>query len=249
MSHQSEATEKQNLMHPIRWVPSDARALLDVGCNAGELLDYCRALYPNMRLAGVDVNSSSLEKARNLLPEADIRETGAQSLPFADESFDCVTCVEVLEHIPSKLRTQALSEMRRVLRTGGRLVLRVPHAGFFAWMDAANFRFRLPWVYNKVIKEGRRDAGYAHGSEDVVWHYHFTEKEIFELAGEGWKVEASRTGGLFLLPLMDIACWPFYRARRINSSMFRMLQRVMDFDIGCDYGRASYDILFALRKI
>jgi SAM-dependent methyltransferase len=235
-------------MHPIRWVPSDATALLDVGCNAGELLALCRALYPQMRLAGVDVNSSGIEMARNHVPDADIHLSGAESLPFPDESFDCVTCIEVLEHIPSELRARALSEMRRVLRAGGRLVLRMPHKGLFAWMDAANFRFRLPWVYNKIIKEGHRDRGYSRGSKDVVWHHHFTQEEVMRIAGEGWEIATSRSGGLFLLPLMDIASWPFYRAGRINNSAFRLLQRVMDFDIGCDYGRASYDILLMLRR-
>jgi SAM-dependent methyltransferase len=243
------APERQNLMHPIRWVPPEAGALLDVGCNAGELLGYCRALYPEMRLAGVDVNSNILEKVREYLPGADLHTAGAESLPLPDASFDCVTCIEVLEHIPPDLRARALGEIRRVLRPGGRLVLRVPHAGAFAWMDAANFRFRLPKLYGKVIGEGRRDAGYAHGSQDVVWHHHFTEEEVMRLAGEGWQVEARRTGGLFLFPLMDIACWPFYRARQIDSAVFRALQRVMDFDLGCDYGAASYDILLVLRRI
>lgn len=243
------APDKQNLMHPIRWVPPTAGALLDVGCNAGELLGYCRALYPEMRLAGVDVNQHILEKVRNYLPDVDLHTGGAEALPFPDASFDCVTCIEVLEHIPSNLRARALAEMRRVLRPGGRLVLRVPHAGLFAWMDAANFRFRLPKLYNKLIGAGRRDAGYAHGSEDIVWHHHFTQAEMLALAGAGWEIEARRTGGLLLFPLMDIACWPFYRARQINNAVFRALQRVMNFDLGRDYGQSSYDILLVLRRI
>jgi ubiquinone/menaquinone biosynthesis C-methylase UbiE len=247
-SAQNNAVNRENLMHPIRWVPPDASAVLDVGCNAGELLCYCRALYPAMRLAGVDVNSSILEKARNYLPDADFYAGGAESLPFADASFDCVTCIEVIEHIPSDLRARALAEIRRVLRPGGRFVLRVPHAGMFTWMDAANFRFRLPKLYGKMVGEGRRDAGYAERSKDIVWHHHFTEEEMMALAGEGWEIEARRTGGLFLFPLMDIACWPFYRARRIDNAVFRALQRVMNFDLGCDYGAASYDILLVLRR-
>jgi SAM-dependent methyltransferase len=248
MAFDHNTPDRHNWMHPIRWVPNSAAAMLDVGCNAGELLGYCREIYPQMRLAGVDVNSTVLEKVRSYLPGVELHAGGAESLPFPDASFDCVTCIEVLEHIPPDLRTRALAEMRRVLRADGRLVLRVPHAGLFAWMDAANFRFRLPKLYDHVIGEGRRDAGYAGGSKDVVWHHHFKREEMMQLAGEGWEVEACRTGGLFLFPLMDIACWPFYRAKRINSAMFRALQQVMNFDLGCDYGRASYDILLVLRR-
>src|SRR5215211_5108253 len=84
--------EKQNLMHPIRWVPPEASALLDVGCNAGELLSYCQALYPHMRLAGVDVNKGILEKVQAYLPDAELHAIGGEALPFPDASFDCVTC-------------------------------------------------------------------------------------------------------------------------------------------------------------
>ncbi|MFY9556742.1 MAG: class I SAM-dependent methyltransferase [Blastocatellia bacterium] len=239
---------RQNLMHPIRWVPQTATSLLDVGCNAGELLSYCRMLYPSMKLVGVDVNREAVNKARIHLPDAEFEVAGADSLPFPDGVFECVTCIEVLEHIPSNLRQKAFAEIRRVLRPGGRLVLRVPHAGLFAWMDAANLRFRLPGLYKAIVREGRRDAGYPEGSEGVVWHQHFKKSELIELAGSGWEIQAHRRGGLFLLPLMDIACWPFYRVRKIDNPVFRFFQRVMDFDIGWDYGRASYDVLVVLRR-
>jgi len=54
-------------MHPIRWIPSAATSLLDVGCNVGELLEYCHKLYPAMRLAGVEITDAALEKARQRL--------------------------------------------------------------------------------------------------------------------------------------------------------------------------------------
>jgi SAM-dependent methyltransferase len=247
-SHYRTASS-ENSMHPIRWILPTANSVLDVGCNVGELLCCCRAFYPRMLLAGVDVNIEAVTKARVQLPNAELEVAGAESLPFPDARFDCVTCIEVLEHIPSSLRSTALAEIRRVLRPGGRLVLRVPHAGLFAWMDAANFRFRLPGLYERLVKQGRRDAGYPEGSEGVVWHQHFKESELMELAGSGWEIEAHRRGGLFLFPLMDIASWPFYRGRKIDNPIFRSFQRLMNFDIGCNYGRASYDILLVLRRI
>jgi SAM-dependent methyltransferase len=236
-------------MHPIRWIPADATSLLDIGCNAGELLSYCRTVYPGIRLSGVEINPAALEKARQNLPDADLHGTSAEKLPFPDASFDCVTCIEVLEHIPSKLRLQALAEMRRVVRRGGRLVLRVPHAGLFAFLDSNNLRFRAPRLYSALLKNGRRDAGFAGGSEDVVWHHHFTKAELHELLGDGWELESSRTGGLLLFPIADIALWPFYRLQRTNNTLYRALHRVADSDLGYDYGRASFDILMVLRRI
>jgi hypothetical protein len=138
--------------------------------------------------------------------------------------------------------------MRRVLVPGGRLVLRVPHAGRFAWLDAGNLRFRLPWLYRLLLGRGRRDAGYAGRPEGVTWHEHFTREELLALAGEGWEVEATRYGGLVLFPLADLLSWPFYRAGRPDHPLRRALERLADADYACSYGPASYGILLALRR-
>lgn len=238
-----------NLMHPIRWVPDDAEAILDVGCNVGEFLAHCREMSPRLELAGVEINAPALEAARARLPEAELHNTGAEVLPFPDETFDCVTCVEVLEHIPAELRARSLAEMRRVLRPGGRLVLRVPHAGWFTWLDPNNYRFRLRPLHRLIVGKGLRDAGYDGRSEGVVWHHHFTREELLELAGEGWEVESTRYGALWLMPFLDAASWPFYRLRRTRNALFRGMHRLADFDLGIDYGRASYDVLIVLRKV
>jgi SAM-dependent methyltransferase len=235
-------------MHPARWVPDDLTSLLDVGCNAGELLADCRAVNPALRVAGVDVNAGAVDMARRRLPDGEFSTTGAEALPFADASFDCVTCIEVLEHVPAALRSRALSEIRRVLKPGGLLILRVPHAGAFDWLDPNNFRFRAPGLYRRVLRRGTRDDGYAHGSSDVVWHHHFSKDEILDLLGAGWSVQATRTGGAFLCPLADIFSWPFYRLRRIDNPLFGAVQSLANFDLGIDYGTWSFDVLFVLRR-
>lgn len=235
-------------MHPIRWVPHDATSLLDVGCNVGELLTCCQQQHPTMRLAGIEINPDALKQAKRNLPEVNLQVGRAESLPFPEGSFDCVTCIEVLEHIPVQHREQALREIRRVLRPGGRFILRVPHAGVFSFLDSNNFRFRAPRLYNFLLGKGRRDNGFAGGSEDVVWHHHFTREEIISLVGSGWEVEAMRTGGLLLFPLGDIFVWPFYRKQKTDNRLYRAIHRVMNFDLGCDYGQASFDILVAFRR-
>ncbi len=238
-----------NLMHPIRWVPPEARSVLDVGCNIGAFLSHIRQVFPAISLAGVEVNQSALEVASADLPEADLHHAGAESLPFPDEGFDCVTCIEVLEHIPAELRRASIEEMRRVLRPGGRLVLRTPRAGLFAFLDANNFRFRFPWLYRRLVARGGRDFGYDSWSSGVVWHHHFHKQEILDLAGEGWEVEAIRSGGLLLFPLGDIGNWYFYRRGRHDHPICKALSRLMALDLGINYGPASIDILVILRRL
>jgi SAM-dependent methyltransferase len=235
-------------MHPIGWVPAGAGALLDVGCNVGEFLGHCREAHPGLLLAGVEVNAGALAAARRLVPGAVLCRAGAEALPFAAGAFGCVTCIEVLEHVPAGRRAAALAEMRRVLRPGGRLVLRVPHAGLFAGLDPNNARFRAPRLYRALVGRGLRDDGYAGGAAAVVWHHHFTAAELLRLAGPGWEAEATRTGGCLLMPLADAARWPLLRLGRHRGPLLRALNALFAWDLARDYGRASYDILLVLRR-
>jgi ubiquinone/menaquinone biosynthesis C-methylase UbiE len=47
----------------------------------------------------------------------------AQSLPFSDSAFDCLSDITVVQHIPYELQLRALQEMVRVLKPGGRMIL------------------------------------------------------------------------------------------------------------------------------
>ena len=239
---------KISRMEPVFWVEPESASLLDVGCNDGALLADLHQRYPNMQLAGIDINSSGVEKARTRLPAAEIHQSLGYELPFANERFQYVTCIEVLEHIPQEHRRAALLEMRRVLQPGGRLILRVPHAGAFDWLDAQNFRFRFPGLYRTLVGEGKRDGNYRQAREEIVWHHHFTREELLGLAGDGWEVEACEFGGLFLFPVADIVRWPFYRAKRYNNWFVRIAEKIASAELGMNFGRISYDVLVVLKK-
>lgn len=230
------------------WIDESASSILDIGCNVGAWIGDCARRYPAARLAGVDLNKSAVEVASARVPTADFRHAGAESLPFASESFDYVTCCEVLEHIAPDSRSSAFREIHRVLRPGGQLVLTVPHAGLFAWLDSNNIRFRFPRIYRWVIGEGLRDHVYASAKRQVEPHYHFTLPELLELAGKGWEKVAVQHGGLIVTPLVDWASWPFYRLGVHDHPIRRLLERLAAWDRRIDYGSASYGVLLVLRK-
>jgi SAM-dependent methyltransferase len=236
-------------MEPMRWIPPETGALLDVGCNTGDLLADCRRLYPRMRLAGIDVNHSAIEAARRKVPDAELHQGFGYRLPFADAQFPCVTCIEVIEHVPAQHRVLLIEEVRRVLDAGGRFVLRCPHAGWFHWLDAQNFRFQFPRLYKTLVGEGNRDPHYCASGEEIVPHYHFRREELLALAGSGWEVEACVYGGLVLFPITDILRWPFYRRNRADHWIARALQKVAAFEMELNFGRGSYGILLVLRKV
>jgi ubiquinone/menaquinone biosynthesis C-methylase UbiE len=105
------------------WVCSRASGeVLEVAVGTGRNFTF----YPQgVRLSGIDLSPAMLEIARKRAEEfgvdADLREGDAQRLPFADASFDTVVCTLSLCNIPDDRR--AIAEMKRVLRSGGRLLL------------------------------------------------------------------------------------------------------------------------------
>jgi len=101
-------------------LPLRGRRLLDLGCGNG-----CYTLELARRAAwvcGVDIQISNLRAFREPIPRV---QGAGESLPFASDSFDVVTMIEVLEHTTSD--AAVLAESFRVLRAGGRLVLFAPN--------------------------------------------------------------------------------------------------------------------------
>jgi SAM-dependent methyltransferase len=229
------------------FIPRPPESLLDVGCNVGAWLEECAGRYPGTRLAGIDINESALEVARARLPAVELHQSAAEAIPFVNETFDCVTCI-VLEHLPVDLRSAAFREMQRALKPGGRLLISVPHDGWFAWLDSNNLRHRFPCLIGWLAGRGLREVNYRAIGRKLEWHHHFTLPELLALAGEGWRVAAVRRGGLLVFPLMEWLCWPFYRLGRAEHPVRRYIERVAIFDYAIDYGQASYGILLVLER-
>jgi methionine biosynthesis protein MetW len=116
-------------------VDSDSDCL-DFGCGDG--LTVTRYLTSVARsCVGVDVSSVAVQAARDL--GLDAREIDdATALPFADRSFDLVTCIEVLEHLFQPEATVA--ELTRVTRPGGHLYFQVPNV--VHWRHRYDFAIR-----------------------------------------------------------------------------------------------------------
>jgi len=126
--------------------------ILDVGCGTGgnlEMLEKFGAA------EGVDVSDDALEfcKSKGLT----VHKGLAESLPFADETFDVVTALDVVEHLDDDIA--GLSEMFRVLKTGGVTLIFVPA---FMWLwgvqdDVSNHRIRYT---KKQIVERLEKSGF-----------------------------------------------------------------------------------------
>jgi len=87
----------------------DSKRVLWVGCSTGKGVKYLNDR--NVDCIGVDINDHAILMSRipDKLLKADIL-----ALPFKDEKFDCVICIDLLEHLSEGQMPKALSELKRV---------------------------------------------------------------------------------------------------------------------------------------
>src|SRR5438093_7588237 len=98
--------------------------ILDAGCGTGGLLRWALDLGSFDSAAGIDIGATAIELARRRVPEADLRVGSLRELPFGDGTFDLAIMNDVLQHVPEDEVDASLSELRRVLGSGGALLLR-----------------------------------------------------------------------------------------------------------------------------
>jgi len=111
------------------------RQILDVGSGAGQIAKHLiKYADHDARVTCFDLSPEMLLRARQRFKTRvpDFVAADLTEMPFADGSFDCVTCGYVLEHLPNP-RT-GLAEIARVLRPGGRMFLLTTEDSFSgAW--------------------------------------------------------------------------------------------------------------------
>lgn len=104
-------------------LPAAAR-LLDAGCGTGGMLAFLRGRKTDVALAGVDAAEQAVRYCHQRGLSA-VVQGRVEALPFADEAFDAVLCLDVLYHT-DVAEQRALAEMGRVLRPQGLLLLNLP---------------------------------------------------------------------------------------------------------------------------
>lgn len=100
--------------------------LLDVACGTGSALKQVAQAHPGLSYYGIDLSPHYARRARHQLRDVGqlaISVENAEAMPFADASFDVVTCVYLFHELPRNARRKVAREMLRVLRPGGLLVV------------------------------------------------------------------------------------------------------------------------------
>jgi 2-polyprenyl-3-methyl-5-hydroxy-6-metoxy-1,4-benzoquinol methylase len=118
---------------------SPGERVLDIGAKWGGFGQGARSMGFEIDYTGLDLSEENVRKATEL--GLDVRLADAsQPLPFDDPEYDCVICLELLEHLPKPIFL--LGEIRRVLKPEGRAVLSVPNP--YSWVEIYRELFRRP---------------------------------------------------------------------------------------------------------
>ena len=148
--------------------------LLDVGCGTGVFAARARAVFPQVKVWGVDLVDAmirmGLGRWRSLTGDSAPVRGDSERLPFSDEAFDVVTCSNSFHHYPHQER--AVAEMRRVLKPGGCLLLIDGHRdgpwGWFIYdVCVAGVEGEVHHASAGRVRELFRSAGFARTDQEV----------------------------------------------------------------------------------
>ena len=142
----------------------DAR-ILDVGCAKGFMMYDFKKLMPNADIQGLDISQYALDNALEEMKPF-ITIGNAKELPFEDNSFDLVICINTIHNLELEDCKQALKELERVSRHGAFLTVD-------AWRNDREKESMLKWnltaksyMHVEDWKKLFEEAGYT---KDYYW--------------------------------------------------------------------------------
>jgi len=129
------------------------QSVLEIGCGAGVNLWNIKEAFPDVSLAGCDINSDAIEFAKTKLPDADLKVGNAEALPFHGGKYDLILTDAMLIYIhPNRIR-RVLREIRRVGSRGGIVCFIEFHSKSLAKRLGLRLTSRyFAYDYQKILK-------------------------------------------------------------------------------------------------
>lgn len=133
-------------------------SLLEIGCGAGAVLGILGQTFPDLKLAGIDLEQKQIEYAkvylsRLNLADVDLRVGDAITLPWADNQFDRIYAMWFLEHLPNPLKV--LQEAKRVLKPGGTITLtETDYRTILISPESSDYRYLMDSLCELLLQAG-----------------------------------------------------------------------------------------------
>ncbi len=120
---------EESRMDAVALVPAHIRSLLDIGCARGRFGDAVKKMI-GCTVKGVEMNHHEAQYAQEVLDYVYVGDFFSLAI---DETFDCITCLDVIEHMTEPL--VFLDRVTRLLNDGGFLLLSIPNVGHWSIVE------------------------------------------------------------------------------------------------------------------
>lgn len=229
------------------------KKILDYGCANGELLAYL--IDRGHKLYGYEVDKS-IRFSKYLNKKIKVGYGNPQDkLPYRKNEFDVVVLSHVLEHVGDERK--CVSEVSRVLKPGGYLLLASPYRGIFSVADTANLKYRFPDIHRGIysLLEGKNEylrqfqlkkqkSMYSDATLGVKSHKHYKEYEIRKLLGDRFEIVEFKKYSLFF-PFIHLLNYILQKMLKTNNYVLTKVQRL---DSKLFPGELSYNFVVYARK-
>lgn len=180
--------ERKRLLTQSLTLEGRGKRVLDAGCGKGEFSEYMANL--GFDVVGLDIAEKAVatinkkEKDRRYLV-ASLQET----LPFQDETFDVIWCSEVIEHVLDV--HSCLSELNRVLKKKGALIITTPYHGILKSLVIVSFSFdtyfspytsHIRFFSKKTLCVATKNAGFRLDSVRYLCRFYPFNRLIYLVA-------------------------------------------------------------------
>ncbi|MGB7955668.1 MAG: class I SAM-dependent methyltransferase [Candidatus Nitrosopolaris sp.] len=128
--------------------------ILDIGCAEGYTTSFISET--SALVVGVELNKDSLKIAKSKVNTASFINASLEYLPFREDTFDAVSILEVLEHLPVELQHNGMKEANRVLRPNGFLLLSTPYKELISYTNCIYCKRDTPlWGHLHSLDENK----------------------------------------------------------------------------------------------
>lgn len=143
----NDSFQLNRIQKVIKYIPPGVLTLLDVGCGNGLFLEFLKR-QTQIKGYGVDRSKMAIESAIQNF-NVKIFKSAIESLPFKNNSFDLVSTLEVLEHLPYMVYEKSLSEIERV--ADKYIIVNVPYKENIAIVQCPYCHNKFPTCFHLRI--------------------------------------------------------------------------------------------------
>jgi len=169
----------------IDLIPNDVTTLADIGCGNGIFVNYLAEKRPGLKIVGIDRSEAALKYVKTEKQLGDINE-----LTQLSGSYDCVTCLEVIEHLPVNVYENALNELCRISKKY--IIISTPYDEILEenYTQCPNCKtqfnadmhlrsFNIPTIKMLLQKNGYQCESYKTLGERISYKGHYRFRKLF----------------------------------------------------------------------